>query len=166
MSKLLRPSSATHTIDGRLRGSYVYLLLFDEHGFVYAKVGLADDPIARLMGLLTGCPFEPVILAACALPNRAIAAKVECALHRAFDEWHLRGEWFRLQLEDRERFNALWKAAVAEFATPSWPIHWTKLNAEELLKQLRRSGRYASLQAAKRAKERARLGITREDEQS
>lgn len=144
MSKLSRPS-ATHTVDGRLRGSYVYLLLFDEHGYVYAKVGSADDPIKQLLALLVGCPFEPVILAAASLPNRAIACKVEGALHRAFEQWHLRGEWFRFQLEDRERFNASWKLAVAEFATPSWPIRWTQLNAEELLKDRRKASRYARL---------------------
>ena len=159
MSKLLRPSG-TLTVDGRLRGSYVYLLLFDEHGCVYAKVGLSDDPIKRLVGILVGCPFEPVILAACTLPNRAIATKVETALHHAFAEWHLRGEWFRLTLEDRERFNALWKAAVAEFATPSWPIRWTKLNAEELLKERRRASRHLASRKLRTDEKLERLGIT------
>ena len=163
MTRLFR-ASASYTNEGRLRGSYVYLLLFDEHDCIYVKAGQSADPLKRMTALLVGCPFEPRILATCSLPSARVAGQVETALHRALKAWHIRGEWFRLTLADREQFNALWKAAVAEFATPSWPISCTKLNATELLEQRRAASKFLGRKRArKQTRDQAqarRLGIS------
>ncbi len=56
------------------------------------KIGVADNPKARLSSLQTGCLDELSILAE--MPGNE---HYEAALHRAFDEYAIRGEWFRLE---------------------------------------------------------------------
>lgn len=135
----------SHRSDGRLRGSYVYLLLCYEAPTIHVKAGRSDDPVKRLQGVLITCPIEPGLLATCELPSRTVAARAEAALHRAFRPWHTRGEWFRFEPNDREVFNAAWRGALAEFASPSWPVRWTKLSLRPLLAQSRSTQRFQAL---------------------
>ena len=126
--------------DGRLRGSYVYLLLCQDGDSIFAKAGRANDPIRRLHNLLVGCPISPGVLAVAELPGDRLAVRAETALLHALDAWHARGEWFRFKAKDRAAFNHAWRTALAEFASPSWPIRWTKLSVPALL----RHGKVAS----------------------
>lgn len=120
--------------DGRLRGAYVYLLLCREGDAIFAKAGRAQDPISRARDLLVGCPLAPGVLAVAELPSRPLALRAENALHRALERWHARGEWYRFGQADRAAFNDAWRAALAEFASPSWPIRWTKLSMPALIR--------------------------------
>lgn len=121
---------------GRLSGCYVYLLLCQERDLIFAKVGVSQDPIKRLTGILVGCPLIPGVLAVVELQNRQRAFRVEASIHSQLREWRSRGgEWFELRAGDKCTFNAALRSALDEFASPSWPLNWTKLNVPELLKQ-------------------------------
>lgn len=66
---------------------YIYLIQLGEHGPV--KIGYSSDPKKRLDALQIGAA-EPVYLRALV----AGAHHEEQALHRKYDEFRLRGEWF------------------------------------------------------------------------
>lgn len=55
------------------------------------KVGIADDPRGRLMGMQTGCPLELKLVLA--LETRD-ALVIEQRVHRLFADHRIRGEWF------------------------------------------------------------------------
>lgn len=54
------------------------------------KIGVADDPAARLQSLQTGCPDRLTLLVV--IPG---GRPEEAALHGRFKDIRLRGEWFR-----------------------------------------------------------------------
>lgn len=141
----------SHRHNGRIRGWYVYLLMFQVGEVIFVKVGQSGDPIKRLSSLLTGCPTDDGVLAVAELPSRLIAGWTESALHRAFRPWRIRGEWFEFRPDERELFNRGWKHAVADFASSSWPIRWTKLSVGHLLRQARqRQAAFAAIRAKRR----------------
>lgn len=55
----------------------------------FVKIGVAVDPIARLLTLQTGCPFDMQLIGVA--PGKD---KEETELHRLFMQDHYRGEWF------------------------------------------------------------------------
>lgn len=118
--------------NGRLRGYYVYMLLCQDGSTIHAKIGRAHDPIKRARALIVGCPIEPGVLAVCELPSRSTAQRAEAALHHLLKDWRTRGEWFRFEPADKETFNHIWRTALGHFASPSWPIRWTKLSMPAL----------------------------------
>lgn len=63
------------------------------------KVGLSDNPKARLRQLQTGSPFRMELVAVFSFPNREIARAVEAAFHQAQKKWKTSGEWFDLKVD-------------------------------------------------------------------
>jgi hypothetical protein len=122
--------------NGRLRGTYVYLVLCQEQKSIFVKIGVADEPIKRLRGLATGCPLDPEILAYVELPSRPVAFQVERGLHRELLPWRIRGEWFKFDPRDRAAFNERLREVLVPWNKPSQPMKWTKLNAGELLRKI------------------------------
>lgn len=71
------------------------------------KIGISNDPIARMRNLQTGYPFDLSLLG---VFGGCDARTIERHLHQALSRWQLRGEWFEgaalpqaLQLLDRYR---------------------------------------------------------------
>lgn len=61
------------------------------------KIGHSNDPDRRLGELQkTQGPYEYSLMVKSPFANRRIAKKVESALHDAYDEWRVNGEWFEL----------------------------------------------------------------------
>lgn len=132
----VRPATqAAYRANGRFRGSFVYLLLCESPEGIYVKIGLSDDPLKRLKGLLNGCPLKPGIMAVAELPNRVKALQFERELHGAMRNFRHAREWFLFSRNDKARFNELLRGAAIEFASPSWPIRWDKLSVPELIRQ-------------------------------
>jgi hypothetical protein len=119
--------------DGRLRGSYVYLLMCQDLKHIHVKVGESKQPGDRLRRLMVGCPLDPGLLAVCELPSKRVAQTVEAELHEAFDQWRTHGEWFRFTLEDKPAFNDAWRPVLQRRSTENWPLHWTKMPVKQLL---------------------------------
>jgi hypothetical protein len=84
-----------------LRVGYVYALRAD-NGLV--KIGRTVDIEQRLKTLHTMLPYELELLHL--LPSSSID-ELECYLHRYFREKRVKGEWFRLTIEDIEQLPAL-----------------------------------------------------------
>jgi hypothetical protein len=76
---------------------YVYLMTDTTNG--YHKIGISNNPKYRERTLQSE---KPTIELLCAkqYPSRTIAEAIEGALHKAFGEKRLRGEWFNLSDQD------------------------------------------------------------------
>lgn len=115
-----------YAINGRIDGSYVYMLLCSDGGPIYVKVGISDVPTSRLMTLVNGSPVTAQIFAHANVYSRKLARVVEVALHRKMAKWRQQGEWFRLEQSDRDEFNGYWKEIFATHSKPHWPIKWVQ----------------------------------------
>lgn len=76
---------------------YVYLMLDTKNHF--HKIGISNNPTYREKTLQGDKP-SIIKLAAKKYPSRKIAAAIESALHNAFSEKRVRGEWFNLNDEE------------------------------------------------------------------
>lgn len=126
----------THRVNGKLCGSFVYMLLCqDAPGPVYVKVGLTDTPKRRLLALRAGCPVSPRQFLFCELRSRYRASVVERALLRAMKPWRAHGEWFHVPIEDKAKFNAAWGPAFAACYEPPWPMKWQRIAAKPFFRE-------------------------------
>jgi hypothetical protein len=74
----------------------VYLVQFGE----FVKVGVTNDPEARLRVFQTGLPIEVTMPFFAVFPKRADAMRAEKDIHRLLYAQHERGEWFRASVDD------------------------------------------------------------------
>ena len=89
------PSRKTRVISNNYNfsGCYVYLMRDNTNG--YYKIGISNKPEYREKTLQSEKPTIEMI--ACKkYPTRKIAASIESALHTAYSQQRLRGEWFNL----------------------------------------------------------------------
>lgn len=112
----------------------MYLLLCEGEGSLFAKVGMAKDPLDRARTVLVGCPLPPGVLAYVELPGRLKARQLERELHGALKPWHTGGEWFKFKAADKPAFNSAWQIVFGALSEPSWPLKWTKINAAALVR--------------------------------
>ena len=76
---------------------HVYLMKDESNG--YYKIGISNKPEYRERTLQSEKPTI-VLLCAKEYPTRIIAEAIEAALHKAYGEKRLRGEWFALDEKD------------------------------------------------------------------
>lgn len=132
--------------NGRIKGSFVYMLLcHDEGPNIYIKVGMTDCPDKRLAALRTGCPITPKLFYTVEVENRNKAKKLEAELLFVYQPWHHNGEWFMVPAEDKTEFNKSWKKAFAAFHSPSWPLSWSKVAIEPLIKLGEKRARFVRM---------------------
>lgn len=81
------------TIDYKFPGCYVYLMKDTSNG--YYKIGISNKPEYREKTLQSEKPSIE-LLACKKFPIRKIAEAIESALHNAYSQQRLRGEWFKL----------------------------------------------------------------------
>lgn len=120
--------------EGRVIGSFVYLLLCRDETKIYIKVGHSIQPEKRFHALRNGCPVTPRTFSVIAVPGPEIAKKLEAELHFAFEKWRVAGEWFSLTADDKEEFNQLLREAMRAFARPSYPLKIDKVPAKALVR--------------------------------
>ncbi len=107
------------TSDGRLRGSYVYMLLCQIEECIHIKIGRSCTLRARL----TEVPEAQVISLAEVVSLRQ-ARRLSTELHDALARWHLCLEWFTVLPSERGEFNAAWRPVIDAHSTASRRIHW------------------------------------------
>lgn len=100
-----RPGAGRKPLSSKLQipeGWYVYALCeTPASGFV--KVGIAHRPYNRLSQAQTSNPRTLVFGALWSLGGSDVYAAVEKALHKALKPFHVRGEWFEVEVPDVER---------------------------------------------------------------
>jgi hypothetical protein len=127
-------AASTYHVDGRIRGSYVYLLLCQSADGIYVKVGMSDSPQRRLQSLMTSSPLRPGVMATVELPTRKTALRCEHAILCALDRWRVKGrEWFLFAAADKAEFNTKLHMATVAFASPAWPVTWSKFSVRKML---------------------------------
>lgn len=120
--------------DGRMRGSFVYLLICHDDGpDLYIKAGLTDQPGKRLASLRAACPVTPRYFYTAEVQSRDKAKLLEAELLFKFQPWHHSGEWFKVPVVDKTEFNQSWRIAFAAHRSPSWPLTWEKLIVQPFL---------------------------------
>ena len=80
-------------VDYKFPGCYVYLMLDNSNG--YNKIGISNTPEYREKTLQSEKPSIEM-LACKKFPTRKIAEAIESALHTAYSQQRVRGEWFNL----------------------------------------------------------------------
>lgn len=128
--------------DGRLRGTYVYMLLCRDDGPIYVKVGITDRPDERLLALRHGCPVTPLQYCTMEVASRRKARVIEIGLHESFRQWRAHGEWFRVNFTDKTEFNAGWRKVLARHATNGWPGEWSRVAVQPVIAAKQRAARY------------------------
>lgn len=139
-------------VDGRLRGSYVYMLMCQDAETIYIKVGRSVSPLQRLSHLRTACPVAPEIMAIMEVSTQGRAGQIELALHTALSKWRTNGEWFRFQIADRPQFNAAWRSVIDQYSDSTRRLFWQKISVPEIVKAGRRASQYLKFQFARRGK--------------
>lgn len=135
--------------DGRLRGSYVYLMLCAEQERIFVKAGRSNSPLQRLNDLRVGCPLIPEILAVAEVANVSRAKRLENHLHRGLHAWHSHGEWFVLTRAQKFEFNSIIWSIVREHSDPSRRIAWRQYSVPALIRDAQRRRTYAQSRFAK-----------------
>ena len=80
--------------------TYVYFISNERKTVV--KIGVANKPMKRLKTFQTAHYEELIILKVIKVSSRALAFKLEVALHQKFKKYHIRGEWFKLSSSVRD----------------------------------------------------------------
>lgn len=128
-----------YTPDGRLRGSYVYMLLCQlEEPAIHIKVGRSCNPFARLEKLRSSCPVVPHLISVVELATRRKAVVIEREMHSALNRWHSRGEWFVVLPFEKAKFNAAWKVVFDRHSQPERRMVWNHFSVAELIAEARR----------------------------
>lgn len=125
-------NSAVYHSDGRLRGVYVYMLLCQDDGPLYVKIGVSRTPTQRVKQLWLGCPVTPRYFATVEVRSWEKAKKMERELLTAMDKWSHTGEWLLLSLEDKPEFNDKWKAVFRSNVEPGWDLSWSQTDVQAL----------------------------------
>lgn len=130
--------------DGRLRGSYLYLLLCRDDGPVYVKVGISDRPTERLGELRHGCPVTPHQFCFLEVRSRKRALLMERAMKIGLANWSAHGEWFRVPMEEQVPFNDVIRGTLLSYQETGWPCRWERVSVAAIVahgeRQMR--GRY------------------------
>jgi hypothetical protein len=119
--------------EGRVVGSFVYLLLCWDETRIYIKVGHSIQPEKRFHTLRNGCPVTPRTFSVIAVPGTEIAKALEADLHASFAKWRVAGEWFSLSVADKAEFNAKLREAMKAHARPAYPLKITKVPAKLMI---------------------------------
>ena len=127
-------SLGLYRADGRIRGTYVYLLLCRDAGPIYAKVGISDVPYRRLLVLRLGCPVKPRQFFTFEVRSRKKALKVERAIHAGLARWAAHGEWFKVEPDHKADFNAALATAIAPHRETGWPCEWSRTRVAPLIR--------------------------------
>ena len=128
--------------DGRLRGSYVYMLLCRDDGPIYVKVGITDRPDSRLLALRLGCPVVPRQFCTMEVVSRRKARAIEIDLHAAFGQWAAHGEWFKVDMSHKTEFNEAWKQVLARHTMAGWPAAWSRVAVQPVIEAKHRAQKY------------------------
>lgn len=155
----MRVSHVAAFADGRLYGSFVYMLLCRDENFLYVKIGITDLPSARLSSLLVGCPVEPISFSYAHIPTRGRAKSIENILHDSVKRWIARGEWYRLPKEECKEFKLAWRTAIAPFDRPLWRIKWITISVAAM----REYGKLQKSLSRLRPRKRKQKGLSYKD---
>ena len=129
-------------VDGRIRGSYVYMLLCrDDDGPAYIKIGVSDSPLQRFQHLCCNCGVTPRVFSVVNLRTRKAAFSLERNLLKKYALWKTKGEWIKVEVSDKKQFNEIWQAVFAKHAEKGRPLRWNQLSVATLLAQAKERGR-------------------------
>ena len=117
-------------VSGRIRPHFVYLLLCQDDGPIFAKIGHTSNVVRRLKTLQTGTPITPRWMYYTRLWSSTPAKKLENRLHHTLAAFRTTGEWFSFSIEDKALVNRLVSAELEPFKSTGYPMTWEGFPAE------------------------------------
>lgn len=132
--------------DGRLIGAFVYMLFCreDDSGPWHIKIGITNSPTDRLNALGTALPIPPKLFSFAEFPNKDICRNIERAIHGILAEWRTRGEWFKMDLEDKkvkQAFDEAWKGVFEHYTACGSVPEWTQMSVPEYMSMRQRAAK-------------------------
>jgi DNA-directed RNA polymerase subunit F len=103
--------SSVRAVDDPVKTAEETTIYFISDG-EFVKIGRATNVATRLSDLQVASPRNLTVLAIVDAPPHS-----ERELHRLFEDWHVRGEWFRLSDQIRSFITAegrAWRVSAAE----------------------------------------------------
>lgn len=77
---------------------FIYIIGNEKHS--YFKIGVSNNPLVRLSTIQTNCPFEVELITKFRFSDLETAYKIEKELHCKLNKYLLRGEWFKISLNE------------------------------------------------------------------
>jgi hypothetical protein len=122
-----------YTSDGRMRGSYVYMVLWQVEEPIVIKLGRSCTPLSGIERLI-----EARVISLLEVPSLRAAVRLQSELCAALSKWNSCLEWFTVLPQDRAEFNAAWRPVIAAHSSPSRRIHWHNYSVPALIASARR----------------------------
>lgn len=100
----------------------------------FVKIGVSGNVYERIAGIRAGCPFAIEMTLWTYVGYRKVAYRLESALHDAFANRRMSGEWFKFNMasqSDKNEFHAMTKL-LFERHTEGGSLAWRKLSAEQI----------------------------------
>lgn len=132
----------------------VYVLTKKQPDGVYVKVGIAQDPIKRLRGLIQGLPWIPESMHYLRMRSRDSAREIETHLLERCANWRTRGEWHLLSAEQMPAFLKFVTISGEKYARKALSPLWGSLDVSEFLAAAEK----ARQEKARQGMEMARAG--------
>ncbi len=106
-AKIITPGKRTINLDKETAEPpcYIYFVLNCDSQAV--KIGIAKNVMRRLASLQTSSPSELKLLGTIKTKSVNKARKLEQSLHQTFDEYQIRGEWFKAEVKLLKYINEL-----------------------------------------------------------
>lgn len=98
-AKIVTPGKRTINLDKQTTKPlcYVYFVLNCDSEAI--KIGIAKNVVRRIASLQTSSPSELKLLGILKAKSVGQARELERSLHQTFDKYHIRGEWFKAEVE-------------------------------------------------------------------
>jgi hypothetical protein len=116
-----------YTIDGRLRGSYVYMVLWRIDVRIQVKLGRSSSPFAGLKRWT-----EAHVICIAEVPTLHTAVRLEAQLREVFIPWRADPECFSVRVVEWPTFKAAWRPVLDAMSSPSRRIHWRNYSVQAI----------------------------------
>lgn len=119
-----------HNRDGRARSHYVYLVLCQDDGPIYVRVGHSAHPVEHVRHVRANAPATPRFVAYSEVGTRSLARLVERAMHDSLSEWRFKRAWYVAKLSEQQAFRKSVQRVLARFSTPERTLTLQQIEIE------------------------------------
>lgn len=104
-AKVITPGKRTINLDKQIAKPPCYIYFVLNYDSEAIKIGIAKNVKRRLASLQTSSPSELKLLGTIKTKSVNDARKLEQSLHETFSKHHIRGEWFKADVELLDHIN-------------------------------------------------------------
>ena len=98
-AKVVTPGKRTINLDKQTAKPPCYVYFILNYDSKAVKIGIAKNVQRRIDSIQTSSPSELELLGKIKAKSDSKARELEKSLHKTFDKYHIRGEWFKANVE-------------------------------------------------------------------